>query len=58
MVAITAPLARLNGEDLPHYCHQHAKSAFEDVKFRSHKDPSEWVIFKGKVFLHAHSEPF
>ena len=48
MVAVTAPLSRLNGEDLPHYCHQHMKNAFDDVKFPSHKDSSVWVEFKGK----------
>lgn len=46
MVAVTAPLARLNGEDLPHYCHQHMKIAFDDVKFPSHKDPAIWVDFQ------------
>ncbi|KAI0713467.1 hypothetical protein C8Q76DRAFT_620845 [Earliella scabrosa] len=46
MVAVTAPLSRLNGEELPHYCHQHMKNAFDDVKFPSHKDSSVWVEFK------------
>ncbi|RDX52714.1 hypothetical protein OH76DRAFT_1344772 [Lentinus brumalis] len=45
MVTITAPLSRLNGEDLPHYCHQHINTAFDDVKFPSHKDAGVWVDF-------------
>ncbi|KAI0747627.1 hypothetical protein C8Q80DRAFT_1167804 [Daedaleopsis nitida] len=46
MVVATAPLSRLDGEDLPHYCHQHMKTAFSDVKFCSHKDSSVWVEYK------------
>ncbi|TFK88782.1 hypothetical protein K466DRAFT_488222 [Polyporus arcularius HHB13444] len=45
MVTITAPLSRLNGEDLPHYCHQHINTAFDDVKFPSHKDAGVWIDF-------------
>ncbi|TBU45851.1 hypothetical protein BD309DRAFT_989230 [Dichomitus squalens] len=45
MVPVSVPLARLNGEDLPHYCHQHLKAAFSDKKFYSHKDPSVEVYY-------------
>ena len=58
MVAVTAPLSRLNGEDLPHYCHQHINTAFDDVKFPSHKDSGVWVEFKGRSRLYACRAPF
>lgn len=53
MVTITAPLSRLNGEDLPHYCHQHINTAFDDVKFPSHKDAGVWVDFNGRRLVVA-----
>ncbi|KAL7283041.1 hypothetical protein ACG7TL_002465 [Trametes sanguinea] len=45
MVAVTAPFSLLTGEDEPHYCRQHIKNAFIDVKFRSRKDPSIEVVY-------------
>ncbi|CDO68862.1 hypothetical protein BN946_scf185000.g5 [Trametes cinnabarina] len=45
MVPVTTPLSLLSGEDEPHYCRQHIKNAFIDVKFRSRKDPSIEVMY-------------
>ncbi|KAM5542621.1 hypothetical protein V8D89_003582 [Ganoderma adspersum] len=46
MVQVSVPLARLNADgDIPHYCHQHLKGAFEDKKFWSHKKPSVEVFY-------------
>ena len=45
MVAVTLPLSRLTGELEPHYCYQHAKSAFKEVSFKSHKDASLTVEY-------------
>ena len=36
------------GEIDPHYCHQHLKSAFVEVKFYSHKDSSVSIEYDGK----------
>ncbi|KAI0637404.1 hypothetical protein C8Q77DRAFT_1050633 [Trametes polyzona] len=44
-VPVTNPLALLNGDEEPQYCHQHMKNAFIDVKFPSHKDPSVYVMY-------------
>ena len=38
MVPVTLPLSLITGDVEPHYCHQHQKSAFVEVQFRSHKD--------------------
>ena len=52
MVQVSVPLARLNADgDIPHYCHQHLKGAFEDKKFWSHKKPSVEVFYDGEHFL-------
>ncbi len=49
MVQVSVPLARLNADrDIPHYCHQHLKGAFEDKKFWSHKKPSVEVFYAGE----------
>ncbi|KAI0831728.1 hypothetical protein BC628DRAFT_1407358 [Trametes gibbosa] len=44
-IPVSNPLALLNGEEEPQYCHQHIKSAFIDVKFPSHKRPGEDVSY-------------
>ncbi|KAH9923921.1 uncharacterized protein BXZ73DRAFT_50670 [Epithele typhae] len=49
MVAVTAPISRLTGEEHKHYCHQHLKSSFAEVRFRSHKDPSLVIEYEDWV---------
>lgn len=52
-IPVSNPLALLNGEEEPQYCHQHIKSAFIDVKFPSHKLPGVDVSYAGEV-LHRY----
>ncbi|KAI0781356.1 hypothetical protein BD413DRAFT_463208 [Trametes elegans] len=48
-IPVTTPLALLNGEEEPQYCHQHMKNAFVDLKFPSRKDPSVKVSYEDWV---------
>ena len=50
MVVVSVPLSLLTGEPVKHYCHQHLKTSWADVKFYSHKDPSVSVEYERELF--------